>query len=132
MTNAMTGTKVSLTVAGSDLSWLMDVVQAVQATYSVTAVQTPHPVSDLSPARSDQPSCAIVALSDDDSAVDVRELLDRSPHVRFVFVAQTLPVRHAVARVIREHGHTVLSCSEPALVIAATATALMTEPESAP
>jgi hypothetical protein len=61
------------------------------------------------------------------SVTDLRDLFARCPGVHFVFVARTLPVRHAVARVIREAGHTVLARSESPLVIAATATALLAE-----
>ena len=82
--------------------------------------------------ESNGPSCAIVTLSDSDSAIDVRALLDRSPGVRFVFVALAPPLRHAVARIIREAGHAVVSVDEPPLVVVATVAALMAREERVP
>ena len=120
--------KPHLTVAGWDLRWLMTLLTTTQGTYEVSAAHMAHPVSELSLLDQSAPSCAIVTLSARDTAMDVRELLDRSPRTRFVFVTDALPLRPAVARVIRERGHAVLSVDEQPFVIAATAAALMAEP----
>jgi hypothetical protein len=125
MTMTKSEPKTRLTIAGGDLGWLMSVLQPIQNTYAVTVVHTAHPILELGRERGDEPACAIVALSSHDSAMDIRDLLDRSPGVRFVFVAQALPLRPAVARVIREHGHAVLSSVDAPFLIAATAAALM-------
>jgi hypothetical protein len=127
MTMPTTEQHTRLTLADSDLDWLMTVLQTIRSTYAVSIVHTAHPVSELSRAGDTGAACAIVALSSHDSAMDIRELLERSPRVRFVFVAQALPLRPAVARVIREHGHAVLARNESPYVIAATAAALMAE-----
>jgi hypothetical protein len=116
---------VSVTIAGGDLGWLLSLSQTVQGAYAVTVVHTSHPLRELGPVRGYEPGCAIVALSSHDSAMEVRDLLDRLPRVRFVFVAQALPLRPAVARVIRERGHAAIGRRESPLVIAATASMLM-------
>jgi hypothetical protein len=120
--------KPELTIAGTDLDWLMSVLLLAQDTYTVTALHLPDPVNELPRSNQGSPiSCAIVTLSVRDSSMDVRQLLERCPECRFVFVAETLPLRPAVARVIREAGHTVVSAQESPLVITATGTALMAE-----
>jgi hypothetical protein len=117
--------KVHLTIAGSDLGWLMRILQATQTAFSVTAVQASRPVLTLTFSKLGECQAAVVELHAESSAADVRDLLDRSPGVRFVFVADTMPLRHAVARVIREGGHAVISRADPPFVIAATLAALM-------
>jgi hypothetical protein len=132
MTMTRSRAKPGLTIAGSDLSWLMELLQATQDTFTVTVVQTAHAISTQLIAREDESTAAVVELHPTSSAIDVRDLLDRSPNVRFVFIADVLPLRHAVARIIRERGHAVLARSEPSFVIAATVAALMAGREGAP
>lgn len=121
--------RTGLTIATSDLGRAMSIVQAVQETFDVTVVHAPHPVSDFAVAEAGGATCAIVDVSSDDSAPEVRDLLARSPRVRFVFIAESLPLRHSVARVIRDAGHAVVSITEPAFVVAATAVALLAPAE---
>jgi hypothetical protein len=118
-------TETSLTVVGTDLRRLLTIMQAAGAAFAVTVVHTPHPTLGLQVRREQTPSCAVVELEPVASAVDVRALLDRSPGVRFVFLAERLPLRHAVARIIREAGHTVLERDDAPVVIAATVVALL-------
>jgi hypothetical protein len=125
------GTKASLIVAGADLRRLLTIMQAAAAAFAVTVVHTAHPTLDLKVTAQETPSCAVIELEPAASAVDVRALLDQSPGVRFVFLAEQLPVRHAVARIIREGGHAVLERDAAAVVIAATATALIAAHEVA-
>lgn len=131
MTRTTDLTRTNLVVADSDLNWLMHVLQAAQNAYDVTVVQTARPVTSLK-FSGEGVSCAVVVLSSHDSAMDVRELLDRSPNVRFVFLADELPARPAVGRVIRERRHALLSRKEPPFIIAATAAALMAETGATP
>jgi hypothetical protein len=126
---ARAAARTSLTVAGGDLAWLMSVLQATQGTFTVTVVEDPHPVATRIFGDGCDPHAAIVEIDETSAATDVRALLERSPKVRFLFMVRALPLRHAVARVIREGGHAVLSRSERPFVIAATVTALMVERE---
>jgi hypothetical protein len=130
----MTGAraKPGLTIAGSSLAWLMELLQVTQDTFTVTIVQTTHAISTPVIVRVDEPAAAIVELNPTSSAIDVRDLLDRSPGVRFIFIADALPLRHAVARIIRERGHAVIARNEPSFVIAATVAALMAPDETRP
>jgi hypothetical protein len=119
------GTKASLTVAGTDLGRLLNIMQTAGAAFAVTVVHTPHPTLGLHVGAEHTPSCTVVDLEQTASTVDVRALLEHSPGVRFIFLAEELPVRHAVARVIREGGHEVLARDEASVVITATAVALL-------
>jgi hypothetical protein len=125
MTMAQPRTRTKLTVAGRDLSWLMAILQSGQDSFSMTLAHMGHPVTKLAIPAATEHECAIVQLEPEDSVLDVRDLLDRSRNVSFVFVADALPVRHAVARVIRERGQVVVSLRDAPFVIIATATALM-------
>lgn len=127
----MNGAKANLTVAGRDLGRLLRIVQAAGASFAITVVHTAHPTLDVNLSGGQKPSCAVVELEPAASAIDVRALLDKSPGVRFVFLADQLPVRHAVARIIREGGHVVLARDDEAVIIAATATALLASREVA-
>jgi hypothetical protein len=118
-------TETSLTVAGTDLTRLLTIVRTAGAAFTVTVVHTPHPTLGLRVRQDQTPSCAVVELEPAASAVDVRALLEGSPGVRFVFLADRLPLRHTVARIIREGGHTVLEREDAPVVIAATAMALL-------
>jgi hypothetical protein len=131
MSGAKTGEKASLIVAGADLDRLMAIMQPAQNAFKVTIFHAAHAVSSL-PASQDQgAAAAVIEIDPTASALDVRALLDRSPNVRFVFVARELPLRHAIARVIRENGHVVVAPDESPLVIAATVAALLAERETA-
>jgi hypothetical protein len=121
----------SLTVAGTDLSRLLRITRAAESTFAVTVVHTRHPTLGLNVRIGQTPNCAVAELEPAASAVDVRALLDQSPDVRFVFLAERLPLRHAVARIIREGGHAVLARDDEPLVIVATATALLAPREIA-
>jgi hypothetical protein len=127
MTSASVTAKATLTIAGPDLGWLMAVMQAAASAFSVTVVHETDPVRSLRVPRDDRPSCAVVELDEHASALDVRDLFARCPGVRFLFIASELPLRHAVARVIREQGHAWLSRDEIPVVIIATVTALLAE-----
>jgi hypothetical protein len=120
-----------LTIAGSDLSWLMSVLHATHGAFAATVVEMPHPVASLRLRDDEDRAGAIVQIGEDSSAIDVRALLDRSPNVRFVFVANALPLRHAVARVIRERGHAIVSRQDSPFVIAATLIALLAASDQA-
>jgi hypothetical protein len=122
--------KTSLTIAGGDLHWLMGLVQKVQDSFSVTVVHHPNALSTITVDSEGRRQAAIVELHTGDSAIDVRHFLERSPGVRVTFVADEMPLRHAVARVIRERGHAVVSRREPAFIIAATVAALMASREA--
>jgi hypothetical protein len=115
----------SLTLVGNDLDRLMELVRITQNAYAVTLVHTSRPLCELHFAEGGMPDCAIVRLCSYDSAMDLRELFERAPGCRFVFVADELPLRHAVARVIHECGHVVVSRDDSPMVVAATATALI-------
>jgi hypothetical protein len=129
MTMARARAKPGLTIAGGDLAWLMDLLRVMQDTYAVTVVHTPR----ASGMRADvQTGVAIVELDNRTSAPDVRDLLDASPGVRFLFIADVLPLRHALARIVRARGHAVLARNEPLVVVAATLTALLAEGEALP
>jgi hypothetical protein len=119
------GTEANLTVAGRDLACLLAIMRAVGTAGAVTVAHTAHPTLELNVQTGEIPSCAVVELEPMVSAVDVRTLLDRSPGVRFVFLAERLPLRHAVARIIREAGHTALERDDAPVVIAATAMAVL-------
>jgi hypothetical protein len=129
---AVTRLHPPLTIAGRDLGWLMAITQAAGRTFSVTVVHQTDPVGSLRVPRDGRPSCAIVELDEHASALDLRDLFARCPGVCFLFVAPELPLRHAVARVIRERGHAVVRRSESPLVVVATAVALRTERECVP
>jgi hypothetical protein len=120
-----------LTIVGPELSWLMEILRTTQGIYNVTIMHSARPLSELCFPEGGVPDCAIVRLSPHDGAADLRELFERAPRCRFVFVADALPIRHAVSSVIRECGHTVIGKAEPSLVIAATAAALMAEASAA-
>lgn len=116
----------SLTVVGDDLDRLMELVRITQNAYAVTLMRTARPLCELQFPDDGSPDCAIVRLCSYDSAMDLRDLFEHMPACRFVFVADELPLRHAVARVIRERGHAIVSRDDSPMVIAATATALLT------
>jgi hypothetical protein len=115
-------TRESLTIAGSDLGWLLSIAQSAGSGFAITAVHTSDPIGDA--AYGDGCACAVIELNQRASVVELRELFRRCPHVPFVFVAE-LPLRHAVAHLIREHGHAVLAGNESPLVIMATVAALL-------
>jgi hypothetical protein len=119
--------KPGLTLAGRDLTMLISVAQATGRTFAVTIAQQTDPVTSLTWPEpvSEGREVAVVEIHDGDSSTDVHALLERSPGVRFLFLADALPLRHAVARVIRDGGHAVVPRTEPAFVIAATAVALL-------
>jgi len=119
------GTDANLTVAGTDLSRLLTIMQMAGAAFAVTVVHTARSTLDLRVRTDKTPCCAVVELEPAASPLDVRALLEHSPGVRFVFLAEKLPVRHGVARIIREGGHTVLQRDDAPVVIAATAIALL-------
>jgi hypothetical protein len=123
-----------LTVAGGDLSWLMAIAHSARGAFGVTVLHRPRALSELTFEGEGNRSiqCAIVELDARTSAMEMHELLDRSPHVRFVFVVGQLPLRHTVAHVIRERGHAVVSRRDAPFVIVATAAALMAEMGAAP
>jgi hypothetical protein len=127
VTSARVTAKASLTIAGPDLGWLMAVMQAAGRAFSVTVVHESDPVHSLRVQGDDGPSCAVVELDGHASVLDLRDLFARCPGVRFLFIATELPLRHAVARVIREHGHAWLGRNERPVVIIATVTALLAE-----
>jgi hypothetical protein len=131
MTLARARAKPALTIAGRDLGWLMSLLQATQDTFTVSVVQTTRAVATRLNVSNETVNGAIVQLDAASSAIDVRDLLDRSSGVRFLFIADHLPLRHTVARIIRERGHTVLARDEATFVVAATLTALMAEAEPA-
>jgi hypothetical protein len=110
----------------------MELLRVTQDTFTVTIVQTAHAISTQLIVREGECAGAVVELHATSSTIDVRDLLERSPNVRFLFIADALPLRHAVAHIIRERGHAVLARSEPSFVIAATVAALMAEHEGAP
>jgi hypothetical protein len=116
-----------LTIAGRDLGWSMAIMQAAGSAFSVTIVHESDPVGSLRVQRDDRPSCAVIELDEHASALDLRGLFTRCPGVRFLFIASELPLRHAVARVIRENGHAWLGRDESPIVIIATVTALLAE-----
>jgi hypothetical protein len=127
-----TGIEGRLILAGADLSRLLRIMRTAGAAFAVTVVHAAHPTLGLKLSAEHEPSCAVVELEPAASVVDVRALLERSPGVRFVFLAENLPLRHAVARIIREGGHTVLGQDDAPVVIAATAMALLAaQPEVA-
>lgn len=124
MSGARLTIKPTLTVAAADLDWLLSVTHAAGSTFAVTIVHEAHPIAKLTVKLEGRPNCAVVELDSHASVTDLRELFVRCPATRFVFVAE-LPPRHAVAGVIRAHGHAVLGRDEPPLVIAATVAALL-------
>lgn len=67
----------------------------------------------------------IVDLSQDDSVVDVRALIDAVPHTSILFLAERLPLRHAIAHCIVACHHAVLAASESQVVVHATIVALL-------
>jgi hypothetical protein len=103
----------------------MAIMQAAGTAFSVTVVHETDPVRSLRVHADDGPSCAVVELDEHASALDLRDLFGRCPGVRFLFIASELPLRHAVARVIRENGHAWLGRDEMPVVIIATVTALL-------
>ena len=121
----MTRAEADLTLAGTELSRLLPIMQAAGVTFAVTVVHTPHPTRGLKVRTAHTLTCAVVELGPQASSLDVRELLEHSPDVRFVFLTEELPLRHSVARIIREGGHTVLERDDAPVVIAATAVALL-------
>jgi hypothetical protein len=105
----------------------MAIMQAAGSAFSVTIVHETDPVGSLRVQRDDRPSCAVVELDEHASALDLRDLLARCPGVCFLFIAAELPLRHAVARVMRDNGHAWIGRDESPVVIIATVTALLAE-----
>jgi hypothetical protein len=120
-----------LAIVGTDLSRLLQFVRPLQSLFAVSVVETPRPLqaSDMTPLHRSQ--VAIVEITHRDSAQDIHVLLDRMTNTRFLFLAETLPLRPAVARTIREAGHAVVSQDEQPVVVVSTVLALLAQTHAA-
>jgi hypothetical protein len=120
-----TGRKQRVAVVGTDLDRVTSLGIALERAYDPAIVHSDRPLRDAARAAADAPACVIAPISHADSVVDVRTLIDAAGPTRIVFLAQSLPLSHGVARLIRLAGHGVLDRQEPAAVIEATMAALL-------
>jgi hypothetical protein len=88
-----------------------------------TIVETSRPVLDVT-RRTHATDVAIVYLTGHENVAELRLMLEAHPDTGFVLLTGSFPPDAAVARVVAQHGGTVLARHEPSVVIAATAVAL--------
>jgi hypothetical protein len=74
-----------------------------------------------------RPASMIVALRGDELITEVRALLSISYRTSFLFLVPHMPPRAALARVVNAHGSSILSASEPTVIIVATLIGLMAQ-----
>jgi hypothetical protein len=119
------GRKQHVAVVGPDLDRVTSLGIALERAYDPAIVHSNRPLRDAARAAADAPACIIVTVTRADSVVDVRLLIDAAGPTRILFLAESLPLSHGVARLIRLAGHGVLDRREPAMVIEATMAALL-------
>lgn len=72
----------------------------------------------------------MIALEGAENVVEIRQLFERMPQTRCLFLLPGMPPSAAIARIVRDHGGAILSGDEPDVVIIATLIAMSYEPRS--
>jgi hypothetical protein len=119
------GRKQHVAVVGPDFDRVTSLGIALEHEYDPSIVHSHSPLRDAARCAADAPACIIVPIARADSVVDVRFLIDAAGPTRILFLAESLPLSHGVARLIRLAGHGVLEGHEPVMVIEATMAALL-------
>ncbi|HEY8173822.1 MAG TPA: hypothetical protein VIH21_12115 [Dehalococcoidia bacterium] len=119
-----------MTIVGSDLSEPSRLASTLQGLFDPTIVYSPHPLSDAARAARWMPDCIIVPVTPQDSAIEVREMIEAAGTTRVLFLAESLPLRAPVARLIREASDAVVLRTESPTVIEATLVALLASPSA--
>lgn len=125
--NAPTQSKVRLVIVGSDFRKVLAHGIAMRSTFDAAMVESFQPLRDAIEVLRQQPDCIITHIAGDQSVVDVRDLVSAANSVRVLFLADALPLRSAIARIITGAGHAVLPESEHTAVVEATLVALLAQ-----
>jgi hypothetical protein len=113
--------QTAVLLVGEQLPALVDIaLQFDPASYATVVVQSARPLEHLLQPHSTEPAGVILALTGGENVADLQALLNAYPQTTFVFLAPAFPPRAAVARVVAEHGASILRASESPLTIVAT------------
>ena len=69
----------------------------------------------------------VLLLTDEESSVELRELISRFPETAFVLVAPRKPARAALARLAEALGAGLVTADDAAVVVSATLTSLLAQ-----
>jgi hypothetical protein len=114
-----------LAIVAPDLPRALARGAALRGLFDPLIVESRRPLRDAMRAVGQQPDCVITRLSAGDSVVEVRDLVFAAGAVPILFLADVLPLRAALARVIDAAGDAVLCESETTAVVEATLIALL-------
>ncbi|MBI5288149.1 MAG: hypothetical protein HY873_04175 [Chloroflexi bacterium] len=126
--HATAGTSREVTIVSTDATRSMSLAVALRGTpYDITVVGARPSRSGLPDAAiHGAPAAIVMEIEAAPDVVELRSMLGQHPRSRFLFLAAQLPLRSAVARIIRDHRGAVLARSEPSIVVVATLVALLT------
>lgn len=114
-----------VTIVGPDLSRVLALGVSMRQLFVPTMVESSQPMRESLGAVRSGADCVIVPLTGRESVVEVRELLSAAGDTAILFLAERLPLRSALARVIDGAGHTILAAAEGSSTIEATLIALL-------
>ena len=124
-----TARRRQVAILGTEFSEPSRLASSLQGLFDATIVYSEHPLSDAARAARWAPDCIIVPVTPRDSAIEVREMIAAAAGTRVLFLAESLPLRAPVARLIREASDTVVLATESPTVIEATLVALLASPD---
>jgi hypothetical protein len=119
------GRKPRLVIVAPDLKQVIARGIAFEELFEPTMVQSAHPLADATRLMLDHPDVILTRLAPADSIVDVRVLTNTARSGSILFLAEAMPVRAPIARVIAESGDLVLDDAQPVAVIEATLIAML-------
>jgi hypothetical protein len=118
--------KTQVVIAGPVLDALLELSLLLDKRfYSVFVIEAQHPVRRLLLEGAGDPDGAVVHLLGNENVVELRRLLEAFPSTRFIFLVAQMPLHAAAARMVGEHGSTVLRRDELPVFIMATLVALL-------
>jgi hypothetical protein len=123
----MTGRKQRVAIVDRDLRRALIRGVTLQSHFEPTIVQSAHPLRDAAVHMRSGTDALLTLLDGSCSVVDVRELLGASPATPILFLAELMPVRATVARLIGGTGHAVMPLDASDVVVQATLIALLAE-----
>jgi hypothetical protein len=113
-------------IVTADARFAMSVAVSLRSTpYSVTFVDAGSSGLADAVGHGTPPVAAVVELTGTETVVELRDMLQRWPATRCLFVVRNMPLSATLARIAKQHGGVILAKDEPPIVITATLIAMM-------
>jgi hypothetical protein len=122
--------KPRVAIVGTDMTRVMALSIAMDRVFETTIVHSLDPWRDAARLERNAPMAMVLQLPDAVSVVEAHALVDSLPRTKFVFLADSTPLRPSLARIVREGAHAALPASESAASIESTIIALLAQAET--